>query len=229
MNNDKDFKFQRGDLVYVVDFGQQYLMYYKAMGKLLSEAYNEPFFAYPICIGGLLKKRDWGEGEEVFKVAACGHCFGNSAKIYLLASEQELENYKNMSSEERNQYPFPVYVVGEKGLEEVKQKVFLVEFLPKTSRNDFFIVDVNCADGEYLLAGKEVKRGEVVEDFSGSNPKAHRLLVYVAAKDENEAQEKGTELFKEYLVDKVKRLSEERTEVEWMLGRLDERMEVDDE
>lgn len=225
MSNNEDFKFTRGDLVYVVNFGQQYSMYYKAMGELLSEAYNELFLAYPICIGGSLKKRGWGEGEEVFKVVACGRRFGDSAKIYLLAGEQELENYKNMNSEERNHHPFPVYVVGEEGLEEVKQKVFLVEFLPKTSRNDFFIVDVNCADGEYLLAGKEVKRGEVVEDFSGSNPKAHRLLVYVAAKDENEAQEKGAELFKEYLIGKMNKLFEERSDVEWRLGRLKERME----
>ena len=229
MSNDKDFKFIRGDFVHVVDFGEQYSMYYKAMGELLSEAYNEPFLAYPIAIGGSLKRRGWKEGEEVFKVAACGHHFRDSAKIYLLASEEELKKYKDMNSEERNYYPFPVYVVGEEGLEEVKQKMFLVEFLPKTSRNDFFIVDANCADGEYSLAGKEVKRGEVVEDFSGSNPKAHRFLVYVTAKDENEAQEKGAELFKEYLIGRVNRLSEERTEAEWMLGRLNEKMEVDDE
>lgn len=220
MNKIEDFKFTRGDLVYVADFGEQYSMTYKAMGELLSKAYSEPFLAYPIVIGGSLRKRDGGEGEEVFKVVACSHRFGDSAKIYLLAGEQELENYKNMSSEERNHYPFPVYAVGEEGLKDVKQKVFLVAFFPKSSKAVFSVVD-DCWWGE----GTQPKNGEVFENFSGPNPKLHRLMVNVAAKDEDEAVKKGGELIKEYLVGKVNRLSEERTEVEWMLGKLNEKLE----
>lgn len=234
MSNNEDFKFTRGDLVRVVDFGEQCSMTYKAMGELLSEAHDEPFLAYPITIGGSLRRRNYKEGEEVFRVVSCGYLrprLSTNTKIYLLASEEELVKYKDKNCEERYYYSFPVYVVAEQGLGELEQKVFLVEFLPKTSRNDFFIVGVNCTDGEYqyLLAGKRVKRGEVVEDFSGSNPKTHRLLVYVTAKDENEAQEKGAELFKKHLIGKMNRLSEERGDVEWRLSRLNERMEVDDE
>lgn len=231
MNKIEDFKFKRGDLVHVVNFGKQYSMHYKVMGEFLSEAYDEPFIAHSIAIGDSLKHRGHKEGEESFKVISCGHsfpCYGNT-KVYLLASEEELKRYKDRSCEEKDYYPFPVYVVDEEGLEEVKQKVFLVEFLPNTAKADVRIVDFWSSFEAYINTGNKVETGEVKEDFFNNNPKAHRLLVAVSALDRDEAQEKGTELFKEYLVGKVNRLSEERTEAEWMLGRLDEKLEDEEE
>lgn len=229
MSNNEDFKFIRGDLVHVADFDKQYLMYYKAMGELLSEAYNESFLAYPITIGGSLKKRGWKEGEEVFKVVACGHRFRDLAKIYLLASKTELENYKNMSSEERGCYPFPVYVVDEEGLEEVKQKVFLVGFYPKTTKVDVRIVDSWPSFEAYVNTRNTIEMGDVKENFFNNSPIAYRLLVAVSALDTDEATKKGMEFIKEYLVGKVNRLSEERTEAERMLGELDKKMENEEE
>lgn len=221
MSNNEDFKFTRGDLVYVVDFGEQYLMSYKMMGELLGEAYDEPFLAHPITIGGSFKYRGHKEGEESFRVVSCGYllpCY-RSTKVYLLASEEELKKYKDRNCEEKDYYPFPVYVVDEEGLEEVKQKVFLVAFFPKSSKAVFSVVD------GWYGEGTQAKNGEVFENFSDPNPKLHRLMVNVAAKDEDEAVKKGGELIKEYLTKKMNGLFEEGRDVEWILRRLKEKLE----
>ena len=198
---ERKYRFNINETVKVVNSGEQYGAYYKALATLIYSSGNTPA-CQPFSFGERLfnipdlKKKEFVILSRGYFSTMCDEC---TSPLYLIAEKEEYEGYtKVFCNIDREKNPLSVYIIGEAGLgslEKEKEKLFAV-YLSLES----FDIDSEFSQGDsedLRIYGKKVGLEEVAPY------PCNKLKVYVLAETEEEGRKIAKNAFRKYLGDRL--------------------------
>ena len=205
---ERKHRFNINEVVKVVNSGEQYGAYYKALATLIYSSGNTPAYQ-PFSFGKRLfnipdfKKKEFVVLSREYFSTMCDEC---TSPLYLIAEKEEYERYtKDFYDIDREKNPLSVYIVGEAGLcssKEEKGKLFAVYVSFESFDIDSEPSQANPED--LRIYGKKVGLEEVAP-----YPCNEGLKVYVLAESEEKGREIAKKAFKKYLEDRLGETGEE--------------------
>ena len=208
---ERKHRFNINEVVKVVNSGEQYSAYYKALATFVSSADNAVAYQ-PFSFGKQLPNIPNLKKKE-FTVLSRGYfstgCDERTSPLYLIAEKEEYERYTKVFCDfDREKNPLSVYIIGEAGLcssKEEKGKLFAVYLSFESFDIDS---EPSQADPEDLcIYGKKVGLEEVAP-----YPCNEGLKVYVLAESEEKGREIAKKAFRKYLEDRTRETEGEEEE-----------------
>ena len=198
---ERKYRFNINEVVNVVNSGEQYRTYYKALATLIYSLDNTPA-CQPFSFGKrLFNIPDFKKKEFVVLSRESFSAMSDefTSPLYLIAEKEEYERYtKIFCNIDREKNPLSVYIIGEAGLDSSKKKKGRL-FAVYLSFESFNIdSEPSHADPEDLrIHGKKVGLEEVA-------PYPNGVKVYVLAETEEEGKKIAKKAFGKYLGDRLR-------------------------
>lgn len=196
---ERKYRFNINEVVKVVNSGEQYSTYYKALVTLISSSDNAVAYQ-PFSFGKrLFNIPDFKKKEFVVLSRESFSTMFDSctSPLYLIAEKKEYERYRKVfCNRDREENPLSVYIIGEAGLgpsKKEKGRLFAVYLSFESFNIDS---EPSQADPEDLrIHGKKVGLEEVA-------PYPNGVKVYVLAETEEEGKKIAKRAFGKYLGDR---------------------------